>query len=118
MEAKKAAGEEIVLPPNPAPYLVDWLLEIGPTLPTGMGSSPITYGAMLDWQAIMGVELEPWEARILRQLSGEYASEQYHARDKDRPAPYDTFLTADVVDNRQRVDAKIRALFGGLKKKG
>ena len=118
MEAKKAANEDIPLPPNPAPYLIDWLLEIGPTEPAGMGAAPISFGSMLDWQDIMGVELEPWEAQTLRRLSVDYVNEQYHARDKDRPAPYSAFLSGDVQANRQRVDDKLRALFSGLKKKG
>lgn len=117
MEAKKAANEDIPLPPNPAPYLIDWLLEIGPTQPVGMGAAPISFGAMLDWQDIMGVELQPWEARMLRRLSVDYVNEQYHARDKDRLAPYSAFFAGDVRANRQRVDDKIRSLFGGPKKK-
>lgn len=69
-------------------YLLDWLFEIGPTTPMGMSSAPIAWGEIHDWQQQQGVDLKPWESRLLRKLSCEYLSESHEARDPNRPPPY------------------------------
>lgn len=60
-------------------YLVGYLLEIGPVQASGMGQGPISHESILAWQTLTGIELQPWEARALRRLSGEYLSEQHRA---------------------------------------
>jgi len=60
-------------------YLVSYLLEIGPTMASGMGAGPISYEAILAWQELTGIALQPWEMRFLRRLSGEYLSESRRA---------------------------------------
>lgn len=114
-KAMKDKGETPLLPPNPAPYLVNWLFDIGPS--SGMDSA-ISWQDMEAWERINGVFLEPWEAKILRDLSRQYLYEGQEARRLDRAAPYNG-ETADIIERRQSVDQKIRSAFSGLKgKKG
>lgn len=55
---------------------------------TGMGPGPITWQELRAWQDGTGVELQPWEARLLINLSREFAGESVAALQADRPAPY------------------------------
>lgn len=96
------------LPPNPAPYLTTWLFEIGPT----SGQDILGWRDFQAWQEISGVELLPFEAKLLRHLSGQFADERIEARKSDRAMPYNMDREA-VAANRKSVAAKIDALFGG-----
>ena len=71
-----------------APYIVNYLFEIGPVLPAGMGSGPITASEIEAWQRLLGLELQPWEVRLLLRLSREYLSESHSATERGRPAPW------------------------------
>lgn len=115
IEAMQRRGETPLLPPNPAPYLTDWLMEIGPVTYSAMGSSPIGWPDLAAWQDLTGIELEPWEARLLRRLSGCYAAETQAAKKRDRAAPY-TGTAPEIVNGRDLVARKVRALFGLRKK--
>lgn len=115
LKAMRQRGEEPMLPPNPAEYLTDWLFEIGPTIPTGMGEVPLTFGDLAAWQDVMGIELEPWEARLLKSLSGDFVDERYHARKRDRPAPW-SGIESEPEAVRDKVSRQIRSMFG-LKQK-
>lgn len=109
----EARGEQPLLPANPAPYVTDWLFEIGP----GM-DGPIGWQEMTAWERLTGIELNPWEARTIRWLSQEYLSERQQARKADSPAPY-SGLSDDLEDRREIVVGKIKSAFAGLKgKKG
>lgn len=101
-------GDAALVPPNPAPHITDWLLEIGPLCSDGGSLDWVDLAA---WQELTGVVLEPWEARLIRQLSGEYASMRFKAEKADCPAPY-SGAEEDIVSNRDRVAAKVAAMFG------
>lgn len=113
----EATGDVPILPPNPAPYLSDWLFEIGPTVAAGMGEGRLGWRDLAAWQEISGIELMPWEARLLRRLSGEYADERHEAKKNDRLAPYGGNRD-DIAARRAMVDRKLQAAFAGLKKAG
>lgn len=76
------------IPDNPLPYLTDWLMEIGPVVPAGMGIGPIGWRDIAAWQSVAGVALEPWESTLLRRLSGDFAAQLREAESVDCPAPY------------------------------
>ena len=77
------------LPPVEAGgHLIGYLWEIGPMIPAGMGLGPITQGEIQAWQANTGIDLQPWEARFLRRLSGEYLAELHAAEKPERQAPW------------------------------
>lgn len=103
-------GIKPALPENPAPYLTDWLFEIGPGVSSGNGLVEIGWNTLTEWQRIMGVELLPWEARILRQLSREYVGQWYDSRKPDCPAPY-AGTKGQIAANRENVAHQVRAMF-------
>lgn len=90
-QLQKERGESYQPPMPPlddGAYLIGYLWEVGPTLPNGMGSSPLTHGELAAWQGNTGIALKPWEARWLRRLSSEFLAELHQAEAADRPAPY------------------------------
>lgn len=69
-------------------YLIDYLFEIGPTSAAGMGPAPLAWAEIQAWQQQMGIDLQPWQCRLLRSLSCEYIAEGHEARNPARPPPY------------------------------
>lgn len=63
------------MPPNPAPHITDWLIEISLTEAAGMGSGPLSWGEIAAWQVNTCVQLEPWETRLIRHLSKTYIAD-------------------------------------------
>jgi hypothetical protein len=88
-------------------YLIGYLLEIGPTVAAGMGAGPITHGELRAWMDNIGIELEPWECRLLRRLSGDYLAESRKAEKADCPAPW---RAPDAKPEISSTQAALRAL--------
>lgn len=72
----KASGQPVELPEVDQTFLIDWLCEIGPSLPGAMGPIPITFGEIDAWVRLTGTELAYGEALLLRQLSQLYCVER------------------------------------------
>lgn len=89
----KKDGIEPKLPPNPAPHIIHRLTEIGLTEANGMGASPLSWREIEAWQRSTNVCLDPWEARLIRQLSREYLSEAHRAESENCPPPWRTEVT-------------------------
>lgn len=85
MKAKKIAPQ---MPPNPLPHLISNLLEIGLTEAAGMGAGPISWGSINQWQAGTGRQLQPWEVRLIRQLSITYVAFGRKAEAETCPPPW------------------------------
>jgi hypothetical protein len=96
---------------GPGAYLVDYLFDAGPLVSTGQGSAALSWRDMAAWQSGTGIELQPWEARIVRALSHVYLSSSIAAKHPDCPAPY---AEAPAPDQRTRVANTIRSIFGGF----
>lgn len=111
IEQMKADEVTPDLPPNSAPNLVDYLFEVGPTVPAGMGATVIGWADITAWRRETGVYLEPWQARLLRRLSRDFLGEYQEAGKIDRAAPWSAPTVDD--DRRAMVEAKVRAIFGG-----
>lgn len=75
------------MPPVGAAYLLGYLWEVGPTMAAGGYPGPVTHEELLAWQELTGIELQPWEMRFLRRLSGEYMAESRRAEKRDCPEP-------------------------------
>ncbi|WP_395391554.1 hypothetical protein WBP07_12880 [Novosphingobium sp. BL-8A] len=105
----RGQGREPVLPFNPAPYLTDWLLEIGPAAPGG--ESAFGFHEMVAWSHLIGVHLSPWEARTLRRLSRAFVNQAAEARD---PACMEPRLKADQDSARKRVDEQFAGLIAAF----
>lgn len=102
----KAQGIEPSLPFNPLPYITDWLFEIGPTVPAGMGMARLGWPDLLAWQSISGIELSPWEATTLRGLSSDYLNMSLDAKVMECPAPY--LDAAAIARNRQAISQQMK----------
>lgn len=81
------------MPPNLAPHLTDWLLEIGLTEPGGMGG-PISWQTVDAWRRSTSVPIEPWVARLLKRLSAAYHAEAHRAEAEACPPPWRTAISA------------------------
>lgn len=77
-----------MMPPNPAPALFDRLVEIGLNEVAGMGVAPISWQTIDAWCNRTGVDLPPWEARLLRKLSIAYVAEGRRAESENCPPPW------------------------------
>lgn len=112
----EARGEVPRMPEVPAPYLLEWWYEIGPTVPAGMGEAPIGWPDLAAWSETTGIELEPWEARTLRRMSREFIEMRFDARKPDCPEPY-ARSEAEILSQRDIVARKVDAAFKGLVRK-
>ena len=96
--------------PGPAGYLAGWLFEAGPVSAAGMGPAPLSWPDLQAWAQATATPLRPWEARLLRQASGEYLSELQAAEAPDRPAPWTQ--TLPTAERRAAVSDRLGAFFG------
>jgi len=97
------------MPDNPAPHVVEWWMEIGPTAPDGA----ICWQEMAAWERLTGVELAPWEARAIRRMSSAFLAQRHEARKPNCPPPYTTDVAQDVRDN---VTAQFAAMMAAFRK--
>lgn len=99
------------MPAIDAQYLIGYLWEIGPTMAAGMGAAPLSHVEIAAWQANVGIELQPWETRLLRRLSYDYLAESRAAESADSPAPWTAVVEAAVLSSSARkLQSSIRAL--------
>lgn len=108
----KADGIPVELPDNPSPYLVDWLMEIGPLSTGGMGPACLSWTDIRDWERLTGNQLDPWEARTLRRLSRDFVDQMNKAKEANCPAPYSSGTV-----NTSAVDAQFAAMFKAMSRK-
>lgn len=99
-----------LMPPCELPYLVGYLWEVGPVIDGGMGSFPVQETDLAAWQSNTGIELEPWESRLLRRLSREYLVQLQQAEKPDCLPPWLSGLP--LAERRKAVASKIDAIFG------
>jgi hypothetical protein len=113
----KAAGRQPKLPEVSCRYLLDILMDVGPTSATGLGVAPITEQELLAWQLNRGRRLQPWECSIIKRLSKEWVSESYAAEDERRPAPWsdEPMKTEELLDVANNMRHAMRALGRGRK---
>jgi hypothetical protein len=76
------------MPSVEAEHTLDYLFEIGPVMGGSMGVSPITNEEIQAWQLNTGIELQSWQARLIRRLSLDYLTESQKAEKRDCPAPW------------------------------
>lgn len=99
-------GELVPLPDVATPYLIGYLWEVGPTIASGMGDGPLTFGEITSWMERIGLDLEPWESRFLRRLSIDYLVQSQKSTKPECPPPY------GVQTRRIYVAKKIDEFFG------
>lgn len=109
MERYKRDGIVPQMPPNPAPHIINRLVEIGLTEAAGMGAGPISWLTIDAWCRRTGIDLAPWEARVLRSLSVAYVAEGRQAESENCPAPW----RAAPTEREKEVElARLRSVLG------
>lgn len=83
-------------------YLLDYLFELGPAVPNGMGSSPVPFSEIDKWSELTGIPLQPWEVRTLRRLSQDYVNEAGAATKHDAEEPWDTQERIRLTDLQRK----------------
>lgn len=104
-------GVTIAMPPNPAPYLVDWWLDVGPVA----GDQPVGWADLATWGQITGIAPDPWEARTIRAMSAAFLTERHAARKADCPPPFQRETRAAVEDRVARQFKAMLQAFGPSK---
>ncbi|WP_294036265.1 hypothetical protein [Sphingopyxis sp.] len=64
------------MPPNPMPHFIEWFTDIGMVESGGMAAAPLGWTTIANWQQGMAVTLEPWEVKLLRDLSIAYLAQK------------------------------------------
>lgn len=106
---KKDGVKNPAMPPNPAPHIVAHLIEIGLVEARGMGTGPVSWREINEWQRASGVNLTPWEARLIRRLSTEYVAEGGRAENENCPPPWRAPVTQQ---ERDADEARLRMVLG------
>lgn len=75
------------LPDCDAPYFLDYFFSIGP------GSEPVSFQEIESWQRLSGIELDTWQAKTLRRLSIDYASQYEKSKNRSCQPPDEDELT-------------------------
>lgn len=65
-------------------YLIDLLYKVGPI----RGEMPLFESDLEPWERRRGVELKPWQADLVIDLSQEYLKQSYLARDPSALSPW------------------------------
>jgi hypothetical protein len=68
-------------------YLIDYLMEAGPISAAGMGPVVLTWPELNAWVERTGVDLQPWESRMVRRLSADYLTQSRKSEKLDCPSP-------------------------------
>jgi len=105
-------GGKLLYPPvYIANHLLEYLWEIGPVEHGGMGMDPVSYREIESWRRGTGIELKPWELRMLRRLSQDYITELNQSAAPDRSAPFgDPYMQFSREIVGKKVSSAMRAL--------
>jgi len=96
------------LPPCDLGYLIAVLFDLGPVKAGAMGPIEVDEERLQAWQSNTGIELLPWESRMLKRLSRDYLSEAHKAASPKCPPPW-TPLAIEL--DRPAIETRIKALF-------
>jgi hypothetical protein len=86
-EELEEAGQEPDVPDVAAPFIISYLLDIGPVIAAGFGPAAIHWRDILAWQQCTSVRLPPWQARLIIELSKEYLVFSEKAKEPDCLSP-------------------------------
>ena len=88
-KGRKESDYQPDMPPLEAgEYLIGYLFDVGPSVPTGMGAVAVRSEHLIPCQEETCIELQPWESQLLRRLSIEYVNESHHATTSGRKPPW------------------------------
>ena len=77
-------------------YLLEAFFDAGPTIPDPhVGEQPLRWGDVLDYAQASGEISEPWEMRILVQMSKAYVDAKMHGKNPLSRSPLEQKETSD-----------------------
>jgi len=111
------------LPPLESPLddYASMLFDVGPVASSGFGAIGISWTEISAWVELTGAVLAPWEARLLRRLSIQYAGWTREMSERDVPAPYSSLPDLPdyaVADRLDSVATALGGIFSQMKKVG
>lgn len=103
-----------------AAYLIDYWKDVGSVSQGGYSAAPLTAIEISAWQQMVGIQLNPWEFRVLREMSRAYLAYLHEAEEFECPAPFGDYSRQF---NRNHIAEQAKRVFGrlaetGVKKKG
>lgn len=104
-----AQGGEPALPNvGEVSYLLGYWQDLGLVGSGAMGATRLTAQELMAWQEGCGIRLDPWEFRVLREMSSHYISSLHEFTLPESPAPFDTPLNET---NRDLIQKKVVSQF-------
>lgn len=91
--------DAIAWPEVSAPWVLDYLLEVGPVSAGGLGLSALSWSEIRAWSRLTRTPLTPDTARLLRHLSQVYVAALHASSDPAQP-PY--WACPEILDALQR----------------
>lgn len=89
-------------------------LDVGPAASGVSGAVPISYTEIEAWARVTGIYLQPWQGKLLRDLSRTYVRSLTKGEDPQSAPPY-----VDLEKARQaEVSRRVGAVFSALARKG
>lgn len=112
MAEQRARGVTPAMPPisEHAGHLLGWWLDVGPTMAAGMGDAEITYSEIGAWSKLTGTPVEPWEAQLLRRLSGAYIQARNDGADSMAIPPWHVVAANQKQAAGRELSARLTAL--------
>lgn len=105
IERLKRDGITPPMPPNPAPHIIERLIEIGLSEAAGMGAVPVSWITIEAWQRVTGTTIAAWEARLIRRLSTDYLTMSRKAESETCPPPWRAPVTEREIETEvQRLE--------------
>lgn len=86
-----------------ATHIVDYLFEFGP----GRGEGPMEAEHIAGIEHVLGIEMKPWEKRLLLRLSREYLAELFAAKKPGAKPPWPEAEKQWKVAQQRNIDRKI-----------
>lgn len=98
-----------------AEYLFIHWQDLGIVASTGMGPAALSSQEIFAWNECCGAMLQPWELRILRDMSRAYLAQLHESENPDCPPPFgdpvnvfDRGLVAKKVGNAFRAFQQVK----------
>jgi hypothetical protein len=92
--------------PGPLGYLLEYLQEIGPATVNGNIPAPVSWQEIQAWQKLTGINLEAFEALIIRELSRTYAEQYVKSEKIECPPPW-----MNTAADKAAVSERVKRLF-------
>lgn len=117
LEQLKAKGLTPHMPPLELGVAeLELFMQVGPALHTGTGTQALPYTELDAYVRLCGVNLQPWQARLLHGLSRHYVHHLVKGEDPSDPAPFVDVRQVKRDAVSQRLGAMFKSLASGAKK--